>query len=220
MQQQQQQPDTSHDEELARSMQMEYDRQSRAAENSNNNSSAATLSTIIPSGTYVDMPDDQRNMVSIDFEPQLEVNESEFEAPSRAQQSRAPVNTEILYAKMSFLIRTIAIAGAAFWLFSLTFKAWWFIFTFGIVFCPIGFLGVKYNNYKYTFIFFIYLTVDSIVQLMFPFVYVYGFTFTGLTMTMLLAVMECMATYYTFKFCEMMKLRASGASIEAMADIL
>ena len=230
---QQQSPDTSHDEELAKAMQMEYDKQSVLA--------AATRTTPPPPppaaagatrgfGTYVEMPPEEMDdgsvprtrggssMVTINFAPQLEISEDETRDASQA--SRPVVNPELLFEKMAYLVKTISFAGAFYWVYSVLFRAWWFVLTLGAVFCPVGYLGVKGTNIKYIFAFFIYLAVDSVFQLAFPFIYGYDFTLAGVVVSLVLAVMECMAAYYTYKFCEMIKLRANGASLDAMSDIL
>lgn len=217
-------PDTSHDEELARAMQFEFDRQSAGA------AAAAATATVTPgrpvasraprtSGTYVEMPPEELdNMVSIDFAPQLEISEDEGRGAS--QGVRPVANPELLFEKMTYLIKTITLASGFYWVYSVIFRAWWFVLTMGALLCPVGYLGVKSTNVKQIFAFFVYLAVDSVFQLGFPFVYGYEFSLTGVVVSLILAVMECMAAYYTFKYCEMIKLRESGASLDAMSDIL
>ena len=219
-------PDTSHDEELARVMQLEFDRQSAAA------AAAAAGATTTPgrpaprmSGTYVEMPPEEldgngsnSNMVTIDFAPQLEI--SEDEARGAGQGVRPVANPELLFEKMTYLIKTITLASGFYWVYSVIFRAWWFVLTMGALLCPVGYLGVKSTNVRQIFAFFVFLAVDSVFQLGFPFVYGYEFSLTGVVVSLTLAVMECMAAYYTFKYCEMIKLRESGASLDAMSDIL
>lgn len=219
-------PDTSHDEELARAMQLEFDKQAAAAASASVPRTAANATRTRASaagGTYVEMPPEEldnnnSNMVTIDFAPQLEISEDEVRG---AGQSARPVaNPELLFEKMSYLIKTITLASGFYWTYSVLFRAWWFVLTLGAVLCPVGYLGVKGTDVKKIFAFFVYLAVDSVFQLGFPFLYGYDFSMVGVIVALVLAVMECMAAYYTFKFCEMIKLRESGASLEAMSDIL
>lgn len=218
-----QNPDTSHDEELARAIQMEYDKQAAISATAEPAGRTIPASRPRTAGTYVEMPPEEldhndSNMVTIDFAPQLEISEDESRGAS--QSARPVANPELMFEKMTYLIKTITLASGFYWAYSVLFRAWWFILTMGVLFCPVGYLGVKDINGRRIFAFFVYLAVDSVFQLAFPFVYEYDFSLTGVVVALLLAVMECMAAYYTFKYCEMIKLRESGASLDAMSDIL
>jgi hypothetical protein len=221
-------PDTSRDEEIARGLQADAE------------PTTATATSATGGGTIVALP--MMAYTGVEIEPPAITgaaadtataasDDSQGKAPAAATARRSsvsvaaaaasPEHSALMFSKMAFLVQALACAGLAWWVFSVVFRAWWFVLSFGVVLCPCGWLGARRGSARLVTAFCGYLVCDLVLQVLFPFVYAHAVSAVGLVVCLLLVVFQVLAAFYTWRFRQMLLLaHHRGSSVLAFDPLL
>lgn len=211
-------PDTSRDEEIARGLQVsEKMAATHKADVGGGGGSGAP-------GTYVSMPPSMMAFTGVEITPppavveEEEGEEGEPVATATAPQhhvasavAASPESSAMMHAKMSFLVKAISVACFVWWAYSVAFRAWWFVFDCGFIFCPVGWLGAhRGGSPRLSFAFCLWLVADLVFQVLFPFIYAHLLHAVAMVVCLLMIVFQVLAAFYTWRFTQMLRSRASG----------
>eukprot|EP00727_Mastigamoeba_balamuthi_P009952 m51a1_g558 hypothetical protein (209) ;mRNA; f:483885-484780 len=193
------QPDTTQDEELARSLQAEEMSRSLIGQRAQSPVAQAPVPAAVPpvSGTFVRFPDE-------DVQTPAGVAVGAAVAPPDVPVVMSPglaasVETvEVSTAKLVLLTKVISVASLIWWVFSIVFRAWWFAGSLGGVMCPIGWWGAHKRSPLLLAVFMCYLMVSALLEAVFPFAYG-EIEPIGMLVVLLFLILYCVSTYYVWK---------------------
>ena len=195
-------PDTSRDEEIARALQL-------APESVSDVSAGST-------GTMVAMPP-----VAGAAAPSSAPAAAAAGEVHPAQGTSSPSGLE--FAKLRTLVRSFIIGYGIWWVFSVIFRAWWFIFDCAFIFVPVGWLGLKSNNARFVKYFYYYLALDLAFQVLFVFAYQYEISGLAIIMLFIFIALQGAGAWYVRNYslilAQRFPLPVTTASIPVQSSI-
>ena len=186
-------PNTNRDEEIARGLQIE--------------SGAATAVT--PDATFASVDTPQIVTAGVELPPPSHLTEEVGTSLPSSHSSVVADSSDVrasalLLQKMVFLVKSIAIASFLYWTFSVVFRAWFFVFTLGIVFCPLGWIGAHKRSRLLSAVFCWYLLASIVLEAVFPFAYVYDLSALAIIICVSLVCLMIFAGYVVWRFTRML----------------